>query len=168
MPAKKSASTDVAEVNEDDPTVFINKALDTVVSEELATDFDSLFRAAEESGQLIEFVGSIWEVCDKSLLIDEPFLIFDVRYYEGKFGDAVAVMLVTKNKLKGANGEQDHFVINDGSTGLYQQVVDMVKRAKTKSGILCPRGLRASTYDYDIVDGFGEHVTGEATTYYVA
>jgi hypothetical protein len=164
MSAKKDA---VVAVDENDPDVFINKAIAPITENE-EVSFEDLIRIAEEGSGVIEFVGSIWEVCDKSLLIDEPFMIYDVRHYEGKFGPAVAVMLVSKEQLKGSNGPQDHFVINDGSTGLYQQVIGMVKRSGKKSGILCPRGLRASTYDYDITDGFGERITGEATTYYVA
>jgi hypothetical protein len=160
----------LVEVDETNPDVFINKSLGTITDNE-ELDFDALMRLAEETEQgVIEFVGSIWQVVKKEVLMGVPFFIFDVRHYQGKFGDAVAVMCITKEPVKGETGDAtDHVVINDGSTGLYQQVVEMIKRAKTKSGILCPRGLRSSTYDYDIEDPFsGKHETGEATTYYVA
>jgi hypothetical protein len=73
-------------------------------------------------------------------------------------------MVITKDTIDG----KDHFVINDGSTGIFQQVTGMISRSGRKSGILCPNGLRGSTYDKEIYDPFEETTkTIEATTYYV-
>ena len=96
-----------------------------------------------------------------------PFMIADVKeYISAQYGEPFcAIMLVTRDEIDGRN----QFVINDGSTGIYEQVKGMVERSKRKSGIICPNGLRASKYEKVISDAFGNapDKTIQATTYYV-
>lgn len=112
-------------------------------------------------GELIEFQGSPYTVVKKDVLIDLPFLITDVRFYESHQYDseAVAICCITE--------AGDKWVFNDGSTGVFQQVKHMVSTSKRKAGILC-KGLRKSTYETEIPDGFdGDTKTIEATTFYI-
>lgn len=159
----KEASIEVSEVNVA-PTVYINKQITGLEEGYVPRTFEQMYQyALDHDGEIIEFEGSAWELLkDKSKLVDVPFMIADVRHYDGQFGGAVAVMLITQQPLPGF--DSCNYVINDGSTGLYQQVVNMIYNAKQKTGILCKRGLRASSYDYEAPDG---NII-PATTYYVA
>ncbi len=153
---KPVTRTDVA------PDVYINKVAQGI-GNYVPTSWDDLVAYAEEhGGEIIEFEGSAWEILkDKRELVGVEFMIADVRTYSGKFGEAVAVMLVTRSPLP--NHKDCRYVINDGSTGLQQQVTDMVLRTGRKAGILCPNGLRASDYMYE--DETGKQIP--ATTFYV-
>lgn len=135
--------------------------------EELAEAFD---------GELIQFQGSPWKVTDKADLVGVPFVIADIRAYEGKFGDAIAVMAL----VKGEDDKPQRVVFNDGSSGVMAQVIHMVRSTGKKSGILCEGGLRVSEYDYEPKDLDGVSLVGKpkpeggvyektpAATYYVA
>ena len=154
------ATTEVVVPDEVD---YVNKMLDGI-GNYVPDSWDDLTAWVEEHGEgIIEFKGSAWEVLsDKSLLVGVPFLIADVRAYKGKFGPAVAICLLTQQPLPGH--DDNKYVINDGSTGIHEQVMSMIMTAKRKTGISCPRGLRASDYIY--VDDKGNEIP--ATTYYVA
>ena len=118
---------------------------------------------AAAGGEIIEFEGSPWEVVDKDVLIGVPFLICDVRIYASKqYGNNVAAICVMTK-------DNDRLIINDGSTGIYQQVLHMLRTTKRKSGIMCPNGLRKSTYKVTVVDGMNDTEKEiEASTFYVA
>lgn len=114
-------------------------------------------------GEVIEFQGSPYTVVKKDALVEVPFMITDVRFYESKQYDseAVAICCITEDGQK--------LVFNDGSTGVFQQVKHMVATSKRKAGILCSNGLRKSTYKVEIPDGFdGDTKEIEASTFYVA
>ena len=63
-------------------------------------------------------------------------------------------------------------LFNDGSTGVYNQLSEMVERTGRSAGIVCRRGLRSSTYTYVEKDFDGNPIEGrkpiDSTTYYVA
>ncbi len=169
----KQSTTDVVAVPDsttavmlpDDPQLFINKELEGL-DNYVPDTWEDLVEYV--SGEIITFQGSPWEVIKKEALVGIPFMIADVRHYEGKFGDAVAVMVLTQAPLVGHTDAR--YVINDGSTGVYQQIVYMLARAKRKTGIMCPNGLRFSEYDYQPVDLAGEPMGNPipAKTYYIA
>jgi hypothetical protein len=159
---KEAAAIELAELKAQDDAVIaaINKeagGIDFMAME----SWESV--AAQFGGEVIVFEGSQFKVTDKKDLIEVPFMIVDVRAYEGKWGLAVAVCILLEN------GEK--LVFNDGSTGVKQQVLQTVLSKKRKSGIMCPNGLRKSEYTYqrpkgfDDADGFEDI---EATTYYIA
>jgi hypothetical protein len=108
-------------------------------------------------GAVIEYEGSPYTVVDKETLVDKPFVITDVRHYDGEYGPTIAIMAITE--------DNDLVVINDGSTGIYQQVVGLVAEHGRKAGIKVKGGLRVSKYEYE------DPKTGKATpakTYYLA
>lgn len=172
MASKPKQSTDVATTEDLDNLAIVNnaKGIDFVPEtwEEVAEAFQ---------GELIEFEGSPWKVIDKKDLVGVPFVIADVRAYEGKFGnDVVAVMAL----VKGDDDKPRRVVFNDGSTGVKDQVFHMIRSTGRKSGILCEGGLRASEYTYEPRDLDGNSLVGKkgldgkiieatpAVTYYVA
>jgi hypothetical protein len=159
---------EIAEVNLDDPNVFVKEAqgLDFV-----PTSWDELEAAFADTGGILTFEGSPWKVIDKDTLLGVPFMIADVRlWHSSKFdNDAVSVQLLTKEPLPG--DDRPMYVINDGSTGLMQQVLGMIQRSGRKSGISCPNGLRKSEYEVEVSDPFEPDKAPKkiaATTYYVA
>lgn len=54
-------------------------------------------------------------------------------------------------------------IINDGSTGIHDQLRELTQRTNRQGGLVAKHGLRASDYDY--VDEKGNK--SEATTYYI-
>ena len=80
---------------------------------------------------------------------------------EGKFGTFVSAHVVT---LDGAGQVKDKFIINDGSTGIRQQLEEYTERTGESRGMFVPNGLRASDYTYtDPDDGKDK----PATTFYI-
>lgn len=123
-----------------------------------------------DQGGIITFQGSAWDVVKKDKLVGVPFTIADCRFYNGDFGDAVAVMALLDQPMATLSGDQLHVVFNDGSTGVYAQVRQAVHKAKRRGGFHCPKGLRASEYTWQEKDFDGKPVGDKkpATTYYVA
>lgn len=88
----------------------------------------------------------------KDELVHVPFVIMEWNFYEGEFGEAVALRLVTNAGRK--------WIVNDGSTGLR----DQLKGLGASRPIVVPDGLRVSRYTYD--DGKGNQ--RPASTYYLS
>ncbi len=108
-------------------------------------------------------VKSEWELLtDKRFLVGKPFFIQNVRFYEGSYGPAVAVMVITKDNQR--------FVFNDGSTGIMQELMKLCQKHDRFGGFVVPNGLRVSEYDFEVKD-FDGNPTGEvkhAKTYYLS
>lgn len=105
--------------------------------------------------------GTGFNVVDKSRLVGVPFRILEWKENDGgDYGTFVSVLLVTGNNEK--------IVINDGSTGVAEQLHKVAERRIAKgralpfAGLDVPRGLRVSEYDKEI-DG---KIT-KARTYYL-
>jgi hypothetical protein len=114
-------------------------------------------------GEILDFQGSPWKVVDKETLIGVPFMIADTRFYWSEKYDnpVVSLMVLTKDNEK--------LVINDGSTGIMEQVRVMLQASGRKSGILCSNGLRKSEYTVEVHDPFEDETkTIQAATYYIA
>ncbi len=113
-------------------------------------------------GDLIEFQGSPYELTEKQKLIGEPFIITDLRFWDGDKGPVVSVCLLTKDGRK--------LVFNDGSSGIFRQLQDIVSQTNRFSGIKVMRGLRASSYETTEKDFDGNPIGKpfKATTYYLA
>lgn len=159
---EEMVSTSTGEIVSSDQVFQNAKGMDYVPKswEEMEAFF------AEEGG-ILTFEGSAYQVIDKARLVGVPFMIADIRIWTStEFGrDVASICILTKDKID----DRDHFVINDGSTGIFEQVKGMVERSGRKAGILCPNGLRASEYEKLVVDPFGNDPDKNirATTYYV-
>lgn len=93
---------------------------------------------------------------EKARLIGVPMLVLGWRFAQGDHGEFVSAHVMTKNNEK--------FILNDGSTGIYQQLRELTDSGNT--GVLaCRNGLRRSDYEYP------DPTTGEmkpAVTFYIA
>lgn len=170
MAAKKEASNLPTEVVEPVSLDYVNKELEGI-GNYVPDNFAALVEYAEQHyGEIIEVEGSPWQVIDKAKLVGVPFMIADARLYDGKFGEAIAVMLMTEKPLD-PDDERDkgRYVINDGSTGVKEQLLGMIRRTGRKGGIMVSRGLRASEYMFQQTDFDNNPIGPEipATTYYL-
>jgi len=150
----------------------MSPAKDQVAPRELTNDVLRGITTADEAMRLIaeinqsapiqigEVLGNGFEVLPnerKNQLESEPFVIIDWRFYKGEKGPGmvVALMIVTKAGRK--------LIINDGSTGIRDQVTELDKSG-VRAPVVVPNGLKSSNYDYTNPD------TGEvsrATTFYL-
>ena len=123
------------------------------------TSFEQVFE--HFGGELVEIEGSPYKVVKKDQLVNVGFVITDVRFYEGTYGPAVAICGITR--------DNELFVFNDGSTGIFEAIKATVAKTGRRAGILVANGLRASHYKKEIVDGMTDEVKEiDATTYYFA
>lgn len=100
---------------------------------------------------------SILDTKDKSRLIGREFYILDWRFNKGDKGEFVSMNILTRDNQK--------LVINDGSTGICQQMRDIeTANGGTTALVKVPRGLRVSEYTYENPDT-GKDET--ARTYYL-
>lgn len=92
------------------------------------------------------------DVRNKKELVGVPFLVGNVKFNKGNFGPFVSVKAVDTSNAE--------FVFNDGSTGVYRQIVGKLHKAGlldegiTKPDMqeydvrwVCPKGLRVSEYE---------------------
>jgi hypothetical protein len=108
-----------------------------------------------------------WKLVDKEQLVGIPFLIHSFRFSHGvgENGEKVSVQIITPDDKR--------LVFNDGSTGVYDQLLEIFEGKGRSGGVLCERGLRVSDYYYD-PKGRGdiskEPKTGyeKGSTYYIA
>lgn len=77
---------------------------------------------------------------DKRRLIGVPFVILKTSFNEGKNGPFVTLEIMTKGN--------EHIVINDGSTGIASQMVDLYEIHKDQP-IVIQKGLRVSDYFFN-------------------
>ena len=96
---------------------------------------------------------------DKRILVGVPFVIVqwidnsDKGDYAGGF---VSLYVVTEDGRK--------LIVNDGSTGIRDQLIRIKNRSGRMGNILCRTGLSVSDYEYEDTDG----VMRPASTYYLA
>ena len=74
---------------------------------------------------------------------------------DGDFGDFLAARVVTEDGRK--------FVITDGSTGIYQQLMTFAQERGRMGGLVAKNGLRRSDYTYTDSEGKER----PAVTYYI-
>lgn len=105
---------------------------------------DAFKLAAEVWGEISdagELIGSgFTPVPDggKARLVDVPFIVLNLRFNTGDFGEYASAMIVTQGG--------DRLVLNDGSTGIYYQFRELVEVSKRHGGWMLKRGLRESVY----------------------
>lgn len=87
-----------------------------------------------------ERYGSGFAVVDKSLFVGKPTVFLEWHFSDGDFGDKfVSVVAMAKDGTKG--------IINDGGTGICDQLLVVSFEDGKYGGVLAPKGLRKSTYD---------------------
>jgi hypothetical protein len=93
---------------------------------------------------------------DKHRLIGTPFIIVGYRENKGTYGKSFVSLEVLTN----AN---ERFIVNDGSTGIREQLLTLKEKTGIDSMITAPRGLRVSSYEYE--DNNGNLIPAE--TFYI-
>lgn len=166
-PVKAKGSTVTTDVD-----VYRNgSAIDKDALSEVS-DFASALQTLADAGVINESIsdyGTGFTVVDKNRLVNVPFVIMEWRFNEGDFKNEngenvefVSVAVVTKNG--------DKWVINDGGTGIAEQLRSVTRKRVEKkhgtpqNGLLVPAGLVRS--DYTFVDAKGIEQPG--TTYYLS
>jgi hypothetical protein len=120
------------------------------------------------SGDIAVFEGSPYKVLSgkegKKTLEGKEFMIISYDFNEGDYGEFVTVRLITP--------DNELYIINDGSTGIYAQLKELYRTSGRKGGIHVKNGLRASDFTYVEKDFDGNPLPDRkpvpATTWYLA
>lgn len=121
--------------------------------------FSDISKALYEAGDVVpmsEF-GDGFALLDKNekgRLVGVPFIILDWNFWEGDFGEAVTLKVITNANEK--------FRVNDGSTGIRDQMKAIAEKGEQRA-IYVKKGLRRSDYEYQDKDGSKK----PATTFYL-
>lgn len=104
---------------------------------------DALALAEQVHGSILDIaeeLGTGFAVLeDKARLENKEFVLVHWRFNAGEFGSGfVSAGVVTR--------EGGKYIINDGSTGIYQQLLTLSQNTQRFGGVLVPTGLRQSTY----------------------
>jgi hypothetical protein len=110
---------------------------------------ENLVRADETIGNGFRLLAN------KDTLIDVPLILLGWRFNPGNHGEFVTMMVVTKDNRK--------FIVNDGSTGICQQLAAYTNATGRHGGMLVANGFTRSDYEYENEKGEKE----PAQTYYL-
>lgn len=148
----------------------MNKLSDEVLNS-LKTVDDAIKALGVSSADELSWNDSQWVLLeDKNKLVGKKFLAVQWRFHQSKEyigSEYVSVYLITADSIDG----EHTFVINDGSTGICQQLRNLTDmrtdnaHATPSSGALVKGGLKLS--EYDRTDEKGT-IVGKGKTYYLA
>ena len=142
-------STDLSHLN-NAPSALTEDAMMEVTSFE---DALAILNASGVVAESISDFGAGFTVVDKARLLNVPFVILEWRFNSSELNDAgfVSLSVVTKNG--------DKWIINDGSTGILQQLIRVTrvrrqrKHATPQNGLAVPAGLSVSNYKFTDAEG---------------
>jgi hypothetical protein len=100
---------------------------------------------------------------EKAQLVGVPFFILDWRWNPStkSAGEFVSVVILTTDGRK--------FIVNDGSTGICQQMRTVESKLGGKGVVKVPKGFTRSDYKFKAVDPrTGESDDKDATTFYLS
>lgn len=158
----------MSDTPEQDTKVVAVQRFDTGSLRSISSFADAM-RLAQATGEVVkasETIGDGFALLDnKRALLDIPFIALDwtfrdsdIRDSEGVPRQYVSITLVT--------GKGDKFIVNDGGTGLCEQLREFEREFGSHSrSLVAERGLRVSEYDY--TDPHTGQVT-PAETFYIA
>lgn len=115
-----------------------------------ATTFDEFVALAAEKFDQVDDVSEVLGdgfavLKDNKRLVGVPLLFLEWNFYPGKFGsNFVACRVIARND----NGSAQKYIINDGSTGIAEQLAAYTKDTGRTGGLGARHGLRASDYIY--------------------
>lgn len=133
-------------------------------TEELAsiTDFSAALeflkgKIGEENVKVAsEEIGDGFKLLEnKDQLCGVQFLIVNWDFHQGDHGEFVSCKVITQDNLK--------YIVNDGSSGIRDQLMAYTAKQNIKAGLFCKKGLRRSDYKYTDENGQEK----PATTYYL-
>jgi len=112
--------------------------------------------AAEEMGDGFRLL----DTKEKRLLIGVPCIFMEWRFSMGDMGEFVSARIAARH----GHDSLGKYIINDGSTGIYSQLLAYTEKHNVYGGLVSERGLRVSNYEWE------DPNTGEkkpATTFYI-
>lgn len=163
------ASPTGAEVTFDNAPRYDDEALLNI------TDFNAAVALAtqELGGEILSVsdeIGNGFTILngdDKMQLVGLPCMFMGWTFNVGEQGKFVSVTTVAK----GAGGALIKAIVNDGGTGIHDQLEAYTARTGKQGGLTARKGLRASSYYYDEESGqtFSDGGPGrkKATTFYI-
>ena len=140
-------ATDSADAEMQSALATVSRTFDVDTLRDMTTFDDALAALNAQEIPLrdaSEHIGDGFELLDdkeKGQLVGVKFVILDASESPGDFGKSfVTVRLMTKDGRK--------CIVNDGSTGIRDQVVQVLQRYGSAAGFVVNNGLRASQYAY--------------------
>ncbi len=110
------------------------------------TSFEDAMRLAREAyGEVHDITDELGngfrliQKDDKGKLTGIPFIILHTAFNDGDFGEFASIALVTADNRK--------LILNDGSSGIADQLRGLVTATGRYGGWMVPGGLRESQYD---------------------
>lgn len=94
----------------------------------------------------------------KNLLCGVPLLLMEWKFRAGDFGNFVTLRVIARNP----DGSVSRYIVNDGSTGIAEQLAQYQKDKGRSGGMFVGKGFRRSDYEVEIN---GE--TRDASTFYL-
>lgn len=111
---------------------------------------------AENVGVAAAEIGDGFKLLEnKDQLIGIPFFAVTWDFHQGDHGEFVSVKVMAKDGQK--------YIVNDGSSGIRDQLMAYSAKKNVQGGLLCEKGLRRSNYEYEDESGQKK----PATTYYL-
>lgn len=167
--ANQKAKTAAAQEESAQPTtreIVKRRALDELVIEVMGggsafsrdelmgiTNFDDAVRLATEvHGQIVAAdreLGDGFALLSKeqkNLLCGVPLLLLEWKFRGGDFGNFVTLRVIARNP----DASVSKYILNDGSTGIAEQLADYQKNTGRTGGMFVGKGLRRSDYEVDI------------------
>lgn len=143
----------------------VSKTTPVFTTDQLAEvkSFDDMMQLLSDTGiettEITDFGDGFAVAESKRSLVNVPFVIMDYKFSaKGDFGEFAILRLMTKDGRK--------LILTDGSTGICEQTRDLARRGVI-GGILCPKGLTVSEYDYKGFDSKGNPTVTPAETFYL-
>lgn len=135
---QKTAAKDMSTFN---PGRFDDDALRNINSVEDAIKLAGQMYGQVDSIEDLELGNGFVLLGDnKDRLVGVPFLILTSEFHLGDYGEFASMLLVTMD------GSNARVIMNDGSTGICEQLKEMTKKAGRAGGFTVPKGLRKSEY----------------------
>ena len=172
-PAPESARDDAVQPGNDDralATIPADMVKSSAFNEADLRDVDSFDQAialvqntlgsVDVASDVLGDGFALLDTKNKAQLVGVPCVFAEWTFNDGDFGTFVSARVIARTEVGGVR----KLIINDGSTGIAETLAKYTKDTGKTGGLLAPRGLRVSEYEY--VDP----QTGErkpAKTYYI-
>lgn len=105
-----------------------------------------------------DVMGTGFSVLDnKALLEGVPFIVLAYDFHQGSFKRNGEPAYFASMVIVTADGKK--YIVNDGGSGIYQQLEEHSVRAKKRGGLRVKGGLRVSRYEHPVY--------GDAETFYL-
>lgn len=150
-PAPEQPSTDVAPRDAIVGEVIRGSEFDMDTLRTLGSFEDALSLAADTHGGVVDAskeIGDGFALLDeegKARLVGVPLIFMEWTFYSGDYGsNFVSSRVVVRNP----DGGMSKYIINDGSTGIADQLARVQNSTGRTGGLFCRYGLRVSEYTY--------------------